>query len=225
MMKKRGFLWMYLITLSVLGNGITYANVQEAVVYIDPASYRTPEVDVTFRINVSIANVTNLYAYHFILWYNTTLLDGVKVELPPNHFLTPSYNPNNIFITDEIDDDYNATHGVIGVIATLTGSELPKSGSGVLATITFNTTTLGGPSPLKLYYPGFVYPVKLSDPDANPIPCTAIDGTVQVIPSEPAPEQPTWVYVTVIVIVIVLVIAAITMYRQKIKGWKARRKS
>jgi hypothetical protein len=202
-MKKRNLLWTYLITLFVFSNIITHVSAQEAVVYIDPVSYTAPEVGVTFTINVSIANVTNLYAYHFILWYNTTLLDGVKVELPPNHFLTPSYNPNNIFVTDEIDDDYNATHGLVGVIATLTGAEPPKNGSGVLATITFNTTTPDGPSPLKLYFPGFAYPVKLSDPDANPIPCTAVDGTVEVIPEFPSfLLMPLMVAMTLVVILL-----------------------
>jgi len=185
-MKKRNLLLTYLITLFVFSNVVTHVSAQEAVVYIDPVSYTAPEVGVTFTINVSITNVTNLYAYHFILWYNTTLLDGVKVELPPNHFLTPSLHSSNIFTTDEINDDYNATHGVVGVLTTLIGSEPPKNGSGVLATITFNGTTPDEHSPLKLYYPGFVYPVKLSDPDANPIPCTANDGTVKVIPEFPS---------------------------------------
>jgi len=219
-MKKRNLLWTYLIMLFVFSNVITHVSAQPTVVYIDPESYTAPEVGITFTINVSIANVTNLYGYHFILWYNTTLLDGVKVELPPNHFLTPSIHPKNIFKLTEIDDDYNATHGVVGVIATLTGPEPPKNGSGILATITFNGRTSGGPSPLKLYYPGFVYPVKLSDPDANPIPCTAIDGAVEVTPGVQAHEQATWLYVTVIIIVIILVVAAIVVYRRKLKAEK-----
>ncbi|MGQ9460226.1 MAG: cohesin domain-containing protein [Candidatus Bathyarchaeaceae archaeon] len=188
-----------------------------AIVYVDPVSYTVPEVGMTFTMNVSISNVTNLYGYEFMLWYNTTLLDGVKVELPPNHFLTPSES-NKIFVAKrEIDDDFNTTHGLVWVIATLLNPESPKNGSGILATITFNGRTSGGPSPLKLHYPGFVYPVKLSDPEANPIPCTAIDGTVEVIPGAPTPEQPTWVYVTAI-IVMILVIAAIVVCRKKFKS-------
>lgn len=217
-MKKRNLLWTYLITLFVFVNVFTHASAQEAVVYIDPVSSMAPEVGVTFTINVSIANVTNLYGYEFMLWYNTALLDGVKVELPLNHFLTPSES-NRIFVAKrEIDDDYNATHGLVWVVATLLKPESPKNGSGILATITFDGRTPGGPSLLKLYFPDFVYPVKLSDPDANPIVCTALDGTVEVNPSVQAHEQPTWVYVTVIIIVIILVIAAIMMYRQKKAG-------
>ncbi len=182
-MKKRDLLLMCVIALFVFNSIVTHVSALEAIVCIEPLSYTVPEVGVTFTINVSIANVTNLYGYEFIVWYNTTLLDGVKVELPSNHFLTPEDPKNKVFTTDDIKDDFNATHGYVWVIATLTSSEEPpKNGSGVLATITFNATTTDGPSPLKLYYPGFAYPVKLSDPDANPIPCTAIDGTVEVIP-------------------------------------------
>ncbi len=160
---------------------IAHVNAQETVVYVDPPLYTAPEVGATFSMNISIANVTNLYAYHVILWYNTTLLDAVDITLPPNHFLTPSES-TNLFDMSEIEDDYNTTHGVLGVLATLTGDENSKNGSGTLATITFNSSNPDGPSPLKLYYPGFQYPVKLSDPDSNPIPCTAVDGSTEVLP-------------------------------------------
>lgn len=180
-MKKQNLLWTCLITIFLFSLIIEHVSAQEAVVYIDPESHTAPEVGVTFSINVSIANVTNLYAYHLIMWYNTTLLDAVKVELPPNHFLSPSKS-SNLFDMSEIDDEYNATHGVVGVLATFVGDETPKNGSGILATVTFNATTPDGPSPLKLYYPGYTYPVKLSDPNASPIPCTAIDSTVEVLP-------------------------------------------
>jgi hypothetical protein len=196
----------------ILVNVVAHANAQEAVVYIDPASYTAPEVGVGFTINVSIANVTNLYAYHFILWYNTTLLDGLEVELPPNHFLTPSLNPNNIFTTDEINDNYNATHGVVGVMTTLAGSEPPKNGSGILATISFKATNPDGPSPLKLYFPGFTYPVKLSDSDANPIACTAVDGTVEVIP-----EFPSFLLMPLIVAITLAVIVLKMRYYKRSK--------
>lgn len=181
-MKKRNLLWTYLITLFVFSNVVTYVSAELTVVYIEPESYTAPEVGVTFTMNVSIANVTNLYGYEFILWYSTTLLNGVKVELPPNHFLTPS-EPTKIWVVKrEIDDDFNATHGRVWVSAALFPPESPKNGSGILATITFNGSIQDGPSLLKLYIPGFVYPVKLSDADVNPIACTAIDGTIEVIP-------------------------------------------
>ncbi len=206
-MKRRIAVDTYLIMLFVLGNASAHASAQDTVVYIDPKFHTAPEIGATFTINVSIANVTNLYAYQFMLWYNTTMLDGVKAELPPNHFLTPS-QPNKIFVMDEINDNYNATHGFVWILATLINPETPKNGSGVLATITFNATTLDGPSPLKLHYPGFIYPVKLSDSDANPIACTAVDGTVEVVP-----EFPTWASILLILIVLTV---AMSIYKRRL---------
>lgn len=214
-MKKRNLLLTYLITLFVFSNAIPYVSAQQTVVYIDPSSYTVPEVGMSFTINVSITNVTSLYGYELILWYNTILLDGAKVELPPNHVLTPSES-NRIFHSTQIDDDFNGTHGLIWVVATLLNPESPKNGSGVLATITFNASKAGGPSPLRLYSPGFVYPVKLSNPDANPIECTAVDGTVEVI--QGSPEQPTWMYIGfVIAVTVIIAVAATLVYRKRTK--------
>ena len=171
-----------LFVLLVFCNGTTSVNAQETIVYIDPPSLLIPQVGETFSINVSIGDVTNLFGYDFILWYNTTMMDALSVEWSAGHFLTPILKPTNIFKVKTIEDNFNETTGAVRVVATLIGDEPPKNGSGVLVTITFNTTTTDGPSPLKLYWPGFVYPVKLSDPNGNPIPSNATDGEVTVIP-------------------------------------------
>jgi len=171
-----------LFVLLVFFNGATSVNAQETIVYIDPPSLLIPQVGETFSINVSITNVTNLFGYDFILWYNTTMMDCLSVEWPASHFLTPTLEPTNIFKVKTIEDNFNETTGAVRVVTTLIDGEPPKNGSGALVTITFNTTTTDGPSPLKLYWPGFVYPVKLSDPNGNPIPCNATVGEVTVIP-------------------------------------------
>jgi hypothetical protein len=133
------------------------------------------------------------------------LLDGVKVELPPNHFLAPS-QPYNIYDMSEINDDYNATHGVVGVLATLMGDESPKNGGGILATVTFNATTPDGPSPLKLYNPSSQYPVQLSNPDAEPIPCTAVHGSTEVLPE---------FSMTLLILVIIVTTSGVIVLKKK----------
>ena len=180
-LKLRSLL-LALFVLLVFCNEATYVNAQETIVYIDPSSRVIPQVGETFSINVSINDVTNLFGYDFILWYNTTMMDCLSVEWPEGHFLTPILNPTNIFKVKTIEDNFNETTGAVRVVATLMGDEPPKNGSGVLVKITFNTTTIGGPSPLTLYWPGFVYPVKLSDPNGNPIPCNATLGEITVVP-------------------------------------------
>jgi len=171
-----------LLMLCLFCNGATSVNAQETIVYIDPSSLSIPQVGETFSINISISNVTNLFGYDIMFWYNTTLMDCINVEWPKNHFLTPILKPTNIFKVKDIEDNFNETTGAVRVVATLLDDEPPKNGSGLLVTITFNTTAPDGPSPLKLHWPGFAYPVKLSDPDGNPIPCSAADGEVTVIP-------------------------------------------
>lgn len=183
-LKLRSLL-LTLFVLFVFFNGATSVNAQEIMVYIDPPSLLIPQVGETFSINVSISDVTNLFGYDFILWYNTTMMDCLSVEWPEGHFLTPTLEPTNIFKVKTIEDNFNETTGAVRVVTTLTDGEPPKNGSGVLVKITFNSTAPNGPSPLRLYWPGFVYPVKLSDPNGNPIPCSATDGEVTVIPEFP----------------------------------------
>jgi hypothetical protein len=194
-----------LVAVLVLIAGRSVVHAQEAGVHIDPASQVVPQVGEIFSINVSIADVTDLFGYDFMLWYNTTLLDCVDVVWPSHHFLTPVTYPSNIFKVKTIEDNFNDTHGAVRVVTTLTGSEPPKNGSGVLVTITFNSTTTDGPSPLILYWPGYVYPVKLSDPDGTPISCTATDGEVTVIPEFPS---------TFMLISLILITATITLFKK-----------
>ena len=174
-----------LFLLLVLFIGAASVSAQETIVCIDPPSRLIQQVGETFSINISISDVTNLFGYDFILWYNTSLLDCLSVEWPANHLLTPTLEPTNIFKVKTIEDNFNETTGAVRVVTTLTDGEPPKNGSGVLVKITFNSTTPNGPSLLRLYWPGFVYPVKLSDPNGNPIPCSATDGEVTVIPEFP----------------------------------------
>ena len=178
-------LCLFVVTTFILVRGRIFSS-SEARVCVDPTE-KTVYPDDTFTINVNVTSVSAIEAYSLIIYYHTIPVDGVSVEFPSGHFFEPSKH-EELLVTDmDIDDNYNATHGMVWVITTLLGPESPKNGSGTLTTITFNATTLNGPSPLKLIYPGFMYPVKLSDPDANAIACTASDGTVKVVPEFPTP--------------------------------------
>ncbi|MFP3985077.1 MAG: cohesin domain-containing protein [Candidatus Bathyarchaeia archaeon] len=177
-MKVKILFFVSLALLFMFCREITFAAAQNTMVYIDPPFHEAQQVGQTFSINVSISNVENLYGYDFILWYNTTLLDCINVEWPRGHLLTPTLNPSNIWKIKAL----NETIGAVRVVATLLGDEPSKNGSGILVTITFHTNAIGGPSLLRLHWPGYDYPVKLSDKDANPISCQATDGEVTVIP-------------------------------------------
>ena len=153
---------------------------------IKPSHHLATNIGQIFTINITISNVYRLYGYEFKLYYNTTLLTALNVELPSDHFLKPA-DPSKISIThNQTNDNFNATHGQVWFEVTLLAPEASKSGSGTLVKVKFNTTAFGGPSPLKLVYPSYFYPVKLFDPNKNPMPCTAQDGSVTVIPPPPA---------------------------------------
>jgi|Deesub1362A_J573_1020465.scaffolds.fasta_scaffold03047_2 hypothetical protein len=165
----------------MIGTRTYSVNAQKTDVLIEPESLLISNIGETFSVNVSIYNVSNLFGYDFLLWYNTTLIDCLSVEWPKGHFLTPILRPTNFFKMKTIEDNFNETTGAVRVTATLTNGEPPKNGSGLLVKITFNSTATGTTF-LRLYFPEFVYPVKLSDPESNAIPCSTTDGEVTVIP-------------------------------------------
>ena len=114
----------------------------ETVVYVDPQASNIA-LGSTFTINISIANVVDVFSYEFKVYYNNTLLHGVQVKLPKGHILEPVGVAYLFVIELEIIDDFNSTHGCAKVGATLLNPEPGRSGSGVLATITFQATNVG----------------------------------------------------------------------------------
>lgn len=95
--------------------------------YVEPTSILDPTLvpGKTFTINISIANATDLYGFEFKLSYNTSILDGKDVTIPP-------FLQEPVSVVKEI----NKTLGFVWVKVTSTAAE-PVSESGTLATITF----------------------------------------------------------------------------------------
>ena len=201
---KFKLLLLFSIAFSILLNQTSLIWAEGAIISIEPSFQSIPQVGETFTINVSISNIENLFGYDFILWYNTTVLDCLSVEWPEGHFLTPTKNPNNIFNIETIEDNFNETTGAVRVVATLTNGEPPKNGSGLLVKITFNSTATGS-SLLRLYWPGYIYPAKLSDPAGNPIPCSANTSEVIVIPE--------YSVLAIFLVVVTLTVTVIIIWR------------
>ena len=163
-----------------------FSNAPPAKLSIKPLHHIATNLGQIFTVNITVSDVNELYGYEFKLYYNTSLLTALDVELPSDHFLKP-VDPFKISITyNQITDNFNATHGEVWFGVTLSAPEASKNGSGTLVKVRFNTTAFGGPSPLKLLYPSYFYPVKLFDPKGSPMPCTAQDGSVTVIQPPPA---------------------------------------
>lgn len=143
---------------------------------VDPATIEVYIGD-TFTVTINITDVEapGLYAYEMKLYYDNTLLEGLSVEIPDGHFLTPEISPTNIFIVDR---SVNQDEGYISIAVTLMGEEPGKTGSGILAVVEFNGTEVGTTS-LQLG------DVILVDGEGNTIPSDQYvlnSGEVTVIP-------------------------------------------
>jgi hypothetical protein len=123
----------------------------------------------TFSVDIVVSDVTDLYAWQFELYYQSSVLNGTgSVE---GNFLKAA-GVSTYYLVSEFTDDYNATHGHMFVACTLTGNVTGVNGSGTLATVTFKTVGYGF-SVLHLDN------TKLTDsaePFGNLIPHTPIDG-------------------------------------------------
>jgi hypothetical protein len=140
-------------------------------VYVNP-QLTTTQIGETFSINISITQVTNLTAWEIKLYYLNTILNGTKATEGP--FLKTA--GSTFFWVLSLTDNYNATHGLIHLTCTLTGTGPGATGDGTLATITFKAKN-GGNTPLTLTSTKLL---DAQDPTQQ-IPHTTTDGTVQVI--------------------------------------------
>jgi hypothetical protein len=127
----------------------------------------------TFKINVTISNVIDLYGWQFKIAYRNNALNASSIS--EGSFLKKD-GASTFFLIVEFNDNYNATHGIINAACARMAAEAGVNGTGVLASVTFKvkaafTTAL------------HLYETKLidsADPFGNPIPHTTEDGEVYV---------------------------------------------
>jgi len=160
--------------------------IPETTVFVDPKESNVEEGQ-TFSVNISIANVSGLLGFDFLLSYTITILQLVSIEEGP--FLKSVGPTLMINLT---------TEGQVWLAVALyntQGQLISANGSGVLATATFKAIAVGESS-LGLFSKDPFKPdeVKLAtDPppdDVVPIPNVAIDGHVVVSPDPPPPVPP-----------------------------------
>jgi hypothetical protein len=94
----------------------------------------TAKIGQSFMINITIADIVDLYGWEFKLKWNSSFLDAVYVVEGP--FLRTS---GDTFFTYKI----NNTAGYMLVDCTLLGNVLGVNGDGTLATVTFNVESSG----------------------------------------------------------------------------------
>jgi hypothetical protein len=95
----------------------------------------------TLTVNIKISNVQNLYGVDVTLSWNTSVLKVISnasllgVESHPNGVLHESVDIAEASVSQQI--------GEYTLVATSTGSAAGFSGSGTIATLTFNVTASG----------------------------------------------------------------------------------
>jgi len=106
-----------------------------------PTTYTATTLGKEFTVNITVANVVNLYSFEFQLNYSTTILDATKLTIGP--FLNPPYR-----IVKQIIDD---SAGLIWLCVESQNPAPSANGSGTLAIITFMVPMESG-----IWYQGFV---------------------------------------------------------------------
>jgi len=159
-----------LLTFSLLSTFLSVATADTAKLYVDPTKTKVL-VGENFTINVTIANVTNLYGWEFKLYYNNTMLNGTSII--DGGFLKA--HGETFFEAINFTDAYNATHGILWATGSLLGNVSGVDGSGALANIVFECKQFGN-STLSFGYS------KLGDPDGIEIQHVTVDGSVETWP-------------------------------------------
>ena len=123
-----------LLIISVSFNMVTRSaggNPYTTKLYVDPPKieYWIPACGETFKVNINVADVSNLQGFEFKLYWNTTLLDLIDLEF--KSFLNPLF----FVFRNEI----NEALGRYWLnMTTIDGP--PTSGSGALVTLSFKIT-------------------------------------------------------------------------------------
>lgn len=112
---------------------------ENTTLYVDPPMTKALVGEI-FSINISVADVINLWGYEFKLSYNNTILNATEAFVPEGHFLTPE-TPGMFFLVEP--GIIHQEEGYVCFAGTLLGTEKPKSGNGILGTISFLVTDEG----------------------------------------------------------------------------------
>jgi len=152
----------------------TFASAQQAVVRLDPSSQNVNVGD-SFSVNVMLDDVSNLGSYEFTLQFDPSLAAFGSVA--NGTFLGSS--GRTVYCPSPIVD---AANGTVRVGCATSGTEGGVTGSGELATVTFNALAEGD-SPLDFAA------ISLSDPLSNDIPAATEGGSVIIGSPTPRPTS------------------------------------
>jgi len=170
------FLLMFLLTCFVYNPRV---EAQETKVYVDPERITGLDAGEEFRVEIKVANVTDLQGWEVKIFYKSSVLNASAVTPPTERcpfFNEEAPGQTQLYGVFNFTDHFNATHGQIIAYAAL--YDIGVSGSGTLLWVNF--TAVGqGDSPIDIsnVWGGVTI---LRDSNAQPIQSLDIDGVVHV---------------------------------------------
>jgi hypothetical protein len=149
----------------------------------------------TFTVNVTVSNVQNLYAVEVTLTWNSSVLRvqdvslQLGVESHPGGVLHETQNASVLVAESNVTEEA----GQYYLVATSVSPAASFSGSGTIASIRFNVTSVGH-SEIELRTVLANYP--LQDDTSTPIDHTDVSGSIDAV----VPEFPSIVIVAVLLV-------------------------
>lgn len=138
-------------------------------------------------VTIEVANITNLLAYEFKVYYKNNVLNLTSAIRPPGNFLEPSDPANQFVAKSEIKNNFNATYGRAWYGYTLLFPETSRSGSGILMQFTFYIIGVDST-------PIVITDSILADDVGTEIPHDVNDGFFSNL-GAPPPVSPAFVYI------------------------------
>ena len=188
------------LVCTLLSFNLVYSVSAQSTIVKAEASTSQPRVGDTLTVNIKVSNVQNLFGVDVTLSWNQSVLTVISatsqlgVDSHPGGVLyeTSSYP------IEVVDDTASQSTGEYHLLATSTGSSTPAfSGSGTIATVTFNVTSAG---PI-----GLVLASELSDHPASGGTANLIDHTDTV--DSVTAVIPEFSSITTIIVLVVLATA------------------
>lgn len=150
---------------------VSVFSVEGTYIVINPPETMTM-IGETFAINITIANVVDLYAWQVKLYYDDTILNFVEEWLPSDHFFAgkPYFEVEPILGHDAL-----GAYVMFGV--TLLGNLPGVNGSGTLCQLKFNTRALG----VSVLQFSDIFETYLLNSSVEEISFSAFSGIVEVL--------------------------------------------
>ncbi len=133
---NRGYIFIaFIATVIIATAGVGRAS--PATIALDPSEVKDIDPGGTFNVDITVSDVSNLFAWQLVLYFDPDVLQVDNVTEGP--FLAAAGN------TTDLDPTIDNTAGYIiaGTVFELPLPEFGASGDGVLATIVFSVTGRG----------------------------------------------------------------------------------